>query len=163
MVGGRSQQALVSQLAEETDSKPVQCEFESHRGHSCAAGQRHFYSVGTARRGGIVRSSFRGHIKSVRNFVQVVGEQMPVAVQRERRRLVPEKCLQNLHIGPGSDGQTRAGVTQFMRCEPANAGRFGGRVEHPPDFTYGQVAAATGREQQPLARAGTTPARKSTY
>ncbi len=30
MVGGR---ALVSQLAEETDSKPVQCEFESHRGH----------------------------------------------------------------------------------------------------------------------------------
>jgi hypothetical protein len=34
MVGGRSQQALVSQLAEETDSKPVQCEFESHRGHS---------------------------------------------------------------------------------------------------------------------------------
>jgi hypothetical protein len=33
MVGGRSQQALVSQLAEETDSKPVQCEFESHRGH----------------------------------------------------------------------------------------------------------------------------------
>jgi hypothetical protein len=26
--------ALVSQLAEETDSKPVQCEFESHRGHS---------------------------------------------------------------------------------------------------------------------------------
>ena len=25
--------ALVSQLAEETDSKPVQCEFESHRGH----------------------------------------------------------------------------------------------------------------------------------
>ena len=34
MVGGRSEQALVSQLAEETDSKPVQCEFESHRGHS---------------------------------------------------------------------------------------------------------------------------------
>src|ERR1700726_408844 len=25
--------ALVSQLAEETDSKPVQCGFESHRGH----------------------------------------------------------------------------------------------------------------------------------
>src|SRR3954471_17339547 len=32
MVVGR---ALVSQLAEETDSKPVQCEFESHRGHQC--------------------------------------------------------------------------------------------------------------------------------
>ena len=30
--------ALVSQLAEETDSKPVQCEFESHRGHSPATG-----------------------------------------------------------------------------------------------------------------------------
>src|SRR6478609_4429747 len=29
-------QALVSQLAEETDSKPVQCEFESHRGHQKA-------------------------------------------------------------------------------------------------------------------------------
>ena len=37
MVGGRSRQALVSQLAEETDSKPVQCEFESHRGHRKAA------------------------------------------------------------------------------------------------------------------------------
>jgi hypothetical protein len=40
-VGGRSQQALVSQLAEETDSKPVQCEFESHRGH-----QEHQFSAG---------------------------------------------------------------------------------------------------------------------
>src|SRR5215813_357109 len=30
----KNDQALVSQLAEETDSKPVQCEFESHRGHS---------------------------------------------------------------------------------------------------------------------------------
>ena len=29
----RRANALVSQLAEETDSKPVQCEFESHRGH----------------------------------------------------------------------------------------------------------------------------------
>ena len=28
-----SRTALVSQLAEETDSKPVQCEFESHQGH----------------------------------------------------------------------------------------------------------------------------------
>ena len=33
MVGNRTANALVSQLAEETDSKPVQCEFESHRGH----------------------------------------------------------------------------------------------------------------------------------
>jgi hypothetical protein len=33
-VGDReNDDALVSQLAEETDSKPVQCEFESHRGH----------------------------------------------------------------------------------------------------------------------------------
>ena len=31
--GRRNRPALVSQLAEETDSKPVQCEFESHRGH----------------------------------------------------------------------------------------------------------------------------------
>jgi hypothetical protein len=30
--------ALVSQLAEETDSKPVQCEFESHRGHQTGTG-----------------------------------------------------------------------------------------------------------------------------
>jgi hypothetical protein len=29
--------ALVSQLAEELDSKPRQCEFESHRGHQSAA------------------------------------------------------------------------------------------------------------------------------
>lgn len=35
LYGGRPHigEALVSQLAEETDSKPVQCEFESHRGH----------------------------------------------------------------------------------------------------------------------------------
>ena len=29
--------ALVSQLAEELDSKPRQCEFESHRGHNAAS------------------------------------------------------------------------------------------------------------------------------
>src|SRR6478609_494946 len=33
LYGGKPR-APVSQLAEETDSKPVQCEFESHRGHS---------------------------------------------------------------------------------------------------------------------------------
>ncbi len=32
LYGGKPR-APVSQLAEETDSKPVQCEFESHRGH----------------------------------------------------------------------------------------------------------------------------------
>src|ERR1700731_4705508 len=38
-VGGRALafSALVSQLAEETDSKPVQCGFESHRGHQLTA------------------------------------------------------------------------------------------------------------------------------
>jgi hypothetical protein len=35
MVGGRATDALVSQLAEELDSKPRQCGFESHRGHDC--------------------------------------------------------------------------------------------------------------------------------
>jgi hypothetical protein len=43
MVGGRSKQALVSQLAEETDSKPVQCEFESHRGHQKHQLRAHIY------------------------------------------------------------------------------------------------------------------------
>src|SRR6476646_7626746 len=41
-LGGSSMvesRALVSQLAEETDSKPVQCEFESHRGHRCVRGR----------------------------------------------------------------------------------------------------------------------------
>src|SRR5271166_3341127 len=58
-----------------------------------------------------VRSSFRGHVKGVRDPAQIVGEQVPVAVQGQRRRLVPEKCLQNLHVGAGGDGQTCAGVT----------------------------------------------------
>ncbi len=42
MVVGRStdRHALVSQLAEETDSKPVQCEFESHRGHHAVTGRQ---------------------------------------------------------------------------------------------------------------------------
>jgi hypothetical protein len=33
VVSRRKEQALVSQLAEELDSKPRQCGFESHRGH----------------------------------------------------------------------------------------------------------------------------------
>jgi hypothetical protein len=65
----------------------------------------------------IVRSSFRGLVKSVRNLAQVIGKQVPVAVQRERRRLVAEQRLEHLHIGPGSDGQTRTGVAQLMRCQ----------------------------------------------
>ena len=52
MVKGRALtrcDALVSQLAEETDSKPVQCEFESHRGHRITPAQSCF-SVETAAR-----------------------------------------------------------------------------------------------------------------
>ena len=32
----------------------------------------------------------RSRIESVRNGVQIIGEQVPVAVQRQRRRLVPK-------------------------------------------------------------------------
>ena len=40
-----------------------------------------------------VRSIFSGSVESVRNPPQVVGEHMPVPVQGQRSRLVPEKRL----------------------------------------------------------------------
>ena len=36
--------ALVAQLAEATDSKPVQCEFESHQGHCFCEFKEHSYA-----------------------------------------------------------------------------------------------------------------------
>src|SRR6516162_11138684 len=56
MVGGclkvganPSPKALVSQLAEETDSKPVQCGFESHRGHQITAAKKLYCPPGALR------------------------------------------------------------------------------------------------------------------
>ena len=78
--------ALVSQLAEETDSKPVQCEFESHRGHRNSQFNTVLVGRQNPQRSNVpqaCRSSFGGIVESVRDSAQIVGEQMPVAVERQ--------------------------------------------------------------------------------
>ena len=42
---------------------------------------------------------------------------MAVLVERHRRGLVPEHRLHDLHIGPGSDGESRCGVAQLVGVE----------------------------------------------
>src|SRR5580693_1400031 len=70
-LGGHSStaNALVSQLAEETDSKPVQCGFESHRGHHALPAATRFRCPGQS---SIAFSNF-----SEENNVQrfIVGEE----------------------------------------------------------------------------------------
>jgi hypothetical protein len=53
--------------------------------------------------------------RKLRDGVQVVGEEVPVAVQRQHRRLVPQKPLHHLHVRARTDHQRRTGVPQVMQ------------------------------------------------
>jgi hypothetical protein len=108
-----------------------------------------------------VRSSFRRRVESVRNPAQIIGEQVPVAVERQRRRFVAHEGLKHLHVGARGDGQAGAGVPEFMRCKPVSANSLRGRVESPAKLPNCQVGAATRRKYQvgvsPLNANGTGP------
>jgi hypothetical protein len=47
------------------------------------------------------RSSFSGSVESVRHRVEIVGEQVAVAVQRQHRRLVAQQLLHHSDVRPG--------------------------------------------------------------
>lgn len=49
--------------------------------------------------------SVRSRIESVRNSVQIVGEEVPVTIERQGRALVPEKPLHDFEICTAADGQ----------------------------------------------------------
>jgi hypothetical protein len=45
---------------------------------------------------------------------------MPVAIQRQYRRLVAEQLLNHLHVRPGADCQRRAGVPEVVKSNPVD-------------------------------------------
>ena len=92
-----------------------------------------------------VRSNSSGLIESVRDASQVIGEQVPISVQRQGCRLVAQERLKHLHIGPRSNGQTCARMPQLVRRQPGLTDRLRRWVEHPPNLTLGQVSAAPRR------------------
>ena len=63
------------------------------------------------------------------HLVQPVAEEVPVLVQRHRRRGVPEHLLNDLHVGAGGDGQGRRGVPQFVGIQARQPDRRRGLVE----------------------------------
>ena len=61
-----------------------------------------------------VRSKFGGGVEGVRDPAEVVGEQVTVTVERERRRLVAKEALEHLDVGSSRDCQARACVAQLL-------------------------------------------------
>jgi hypothetical protein len=53
-------------------------------------------------------------VQAVGQVVQLLGEQMAVAVQGDGRRLVPQVVLNRLDAGALADQQARAGMPQIM-------------------------------------------------
>jgi len=83
--------------------RSAQCRFESDWGHTKPQLRGHLpgrYCPESGRRPQCVRSRFGHRVESIRNPPQIIGEQVPVTVRGERRRLVAQQGLQHLHIGP---------------------------------------------------------------
>jgi hypothetical protein len=71
------------------------------------------------------------------NVVKVIGEQVPVLIERHRRRLVPELSLHRLDVGTPGDQQRRRRVASLV----------GG---HPRELRIGEHVVARGlRRQRP--------------
>jgi hypothetical protein len=64
-------------------------------------------------------------VEAVGELVQRLGEQVAVAVQRDRGRLVAQVMLHRLDARPFADEQARAGVAKVM--DPQRCGKAGGR------------------------------------
>ena len=69
------------------------------------------------------------HIQPLGYAVQLIAEQVPVAVQRKSSRGVAQHPLNRLHARTGHDGQRRRGVAQFMRVQPSKPDGCRGYVE----------------------------------
>ena len=68
-----------------------------------------------------------GLLKPLGEVLKLVGEQVPVAVQRHRRRGVPELGLDRLDARALGDEQARAGVAKVMEPQPVGESRPGRR------------------------------------
>ena len=66
-------------------------------------------------------------LKPVGEPLELIGEQVPVAVQRHRRRGVPELGLDRLDARALDDEQARAGVAKVMEPQPVGESRPGRR------------------------------------
>ena len=89
------------------------------------------HNIGLGQRWGN-SSSARGTVQGVGDLVQLVGEQVPVEIQRHGGALVAEHLLHHLHVGAGGDGQGGRGVAQLVRVQPVQADRLGRPVQHVP-------------------------------
>jgi hypothetical protein len=69
-------------------------------------------------------------VQAVGQVVQLLGEQVPIAVQGDRRRLVSQVVLHGLDAGALADQQARAGMPQVMDSQGSGqASSPGGRLE----------------------------------
>ncbi len=124
--------ALVSQLAEETDSKPVQCEFESHRGHRIALGGIRCASI--RRDGDNLFKSYRRRPTRVANRC---GSRRP-RNERDRRQLHQSHD----HHGPQGTGyntnaNTHAHGRTIATAQPICSGQGGNRRNQPSAQIHG--------------------------
>jgi hypothetical protein len=75
----------------------------------------------------LVRIQFReGLIESVRNSVEIVGEQACVDVEGHGRGGMAKHLLYSLDVGARCHGETGSGVPQLVRCEPGQPRPLGG-------------------------------------
>lgn len=149
--------ALVAQLAEATDSKPVQCEFESHRGHHETPAQQGFRafsvvptSAPTLRIwsvGGTTHQRGRSHTRHDRCRIAMGRSSMRGDVGEAfrsdpRRRPCPEPAESTMHPSPTAG----ATASPRWRTTPHRAARA--TFQNPP------IAApqSLSRRSQPAGR-----------
>jgi hypothetical protein len=73
-----------------------------------------------------VHASLRVHpVEAVGELVQLLGERVAVAVQRDRGRLVTQVVLHGLDAGALADQQAGAGVPQVMDPQAGGASAAG--------------------------------------
>ena len=138
--------ALVSQLAEETDSKPVQCGFESHRGHQETAGQTLFSWDGTAfkwatcRRRAAVAPAASSKASAIR--LRSSRNRCPYRSSVSVAVLCPNSVWSTFTFA-GSNRQTRARVPQLVRRQALLIDSLGGRIEHRPRSSSRRAATGT--------------------
>jgi hypothetical protein len=64
-------------------------------------------------------------VHCVGHDVEPIAEEVPVLIERHRRRVVAKHLLHHLHIGAGCDSQGRGRVPSLVRVETRNAQTLG--------------------------------------
>lgn len=68
-------------------------------------------------------------VHAVREIVEAIREQVAVEVERQRRRLVSEHLLDDLHVRARGDRERGGGVSELVRVEAVGPGEPDGGVE----------------------------------